>query len=141
MTSLAAHVGAMARNNAWANHRLLNACVQLSDEGYRAPRVSFFRSIELTLNHILAVDWYDLDAFDNDGQRWHEPHALRGVACESFAALRREQAAADRRLRPARARRRHLRRSVPKRQRSAPGANSTVVMSGRIAPDLVAGNR
>jgi len=98
VTSLAEHLRAMACNNAWANYRLLEACARLSEDEYRARRVSFFPTIELTLNHILAVDWYYLDALDNGGRRWRELYALRDVPCESFAELRREQAAADRRL-------------------------------------------
>jgi uncharacterized damage-inducible protein DinB len=98
MTSLAEHFRAMARNNAWANHRLLEACAKLSEAEYHARRVSFFPSIELTLNHILAVDWYYLDALDNGGKRWRELYALRDVPCETFALLRRGQEAADRRL-------------------------------------------
>ena len=98
MTSLAEHLRAMARNNAWANYRLLDACAQLTEEEYRAPRTSFFPTIELTLNHILSVDWYYLDALDNGGRRWRELYALRDVPCETFGELRREQDAADRRL-------------------------------------------
>lgn len=98
MTSLAEHLRAMARNNAWANHRLLNACAQLSDEDYRAKRTSFFPTIELTLNHILSVDGYYLDALDNGGRRWRELYALRDVPCETFEELRRKQETADRRL-------------------------------------------
>jgi uncharacterized damage-inducible protein DinB len=98
MTSLAEHLCAMARNNAWANYRLLEACAKLSEAEYRARRVSFFPSIELTLNHILSVDWYYLDALDNGGRRWRELYALRDVPCENFRELRREQEAADRRL-------------------------------------------
>jgi uncharacterized damage-inducible protein DinB len=98
MSSLAEHLCAMARNNAWANFRLLEACARLSEAEYRARRVSFFPSIELTLNHILSVDWYYLDALDNGGRRWRELYALRDVPRESFADLRREQEAADRRL-------------------------------------------
>lgn len=98
MISLAEHFVAMARNNAWANFRLLNACTELSEADYRARRTSFFPSIELTLNHILVVDWYYLDALDNGGRRWREIYALRDVPCATFADLRREQAAADQRL-------------------------------------------
>jgi len=98
MSSLAEHFCAMARNNAWANYRLLEACAQLSVDAYCAPRTSFFPSIELTLNHILSVDWYYLDVLDNGGRRWRELYALRDVPCESFADLWREQDAADRRL-------------------------------------------
>jgi DinB family len=39
-----------------------------------------------------------LDALDNGGRRWRELYALRAVPCASFAELRREQGAADRRL-------------------------------------------
>jgi uncharacterized damage-inducible protein DinB len=76
----------------------LHACAQLSDEAYRARRTSFFPSIELTLNHILVVDWYYLDALDNGGRRWREIYALDEVPCPTFADLQREQGAADRRL-------------------------------------------
>ncbi len=48
----------LARNNAWSNARLHRACADLSEAEYKAERVSFFPSIHLTLNHILAVDWY-----------------------------------------------------------------------------------
>jgi uncharacterized damage-inducible protein DinB len=96
--ALAEHFGAMARNNTWANFRLHAACAQLSEDEYRARRTSFFPSIELTLNHILVVDWYYLDALDNGGRRWREIYALDDVPCAGFAELRREQAAADRRL-------------------------------------------
>ena len=98
MASLTEHLRAMARNNAWANHRLLAACARLSEADYRAPRTSFFPSIHLTLNHILLIDWYYLDALDNAGRRWRELYALGDEPCPSLALLRREQAAADRRL-------------------------------------------
>jgi uncharacterized damage-inducible protein DinB len=96
--TLVQHFRAMARNNAWANHRLQEACARLDDPALRARRTSFFPSILLTLNHILLVDWYYLDALDNQGQRWRELYALSEDPCASFAELRREQAAADRRL-------------------------------------------
>jgi uncharacterized damage-inducible protein DinB len=44
MSSLAEHLRAMARNNAWANHRLLNACAQLSDDTARGAWASSPRS-------------------------------------------------------------------------------------------------
>ena len=46
----------MARYNAWANGRLLDACRLLPDEAFAAERVSFFPSLRETLNHILLVD-------------------------------------------------------------------------------------
>lgn len=39
-----AHVQAMARNDAWSNHRLLKACLELTQDEFEAKRVSFFPS-------------------------------------------------------------------------------------------------
>jgi uncharacterized damage-inducible protein DinB len=64
MDPLARHLLAEARNNAWANHRLLGACMQLSAAEFEAPRTGFFPSIKATLNHALTVDWYYLDAIE-----------------------------------------------------------------------------
>lgn len=87
---------AWALNNAWSNHRLLTACAGLGESALKAERTSFFPSIHLTLNHILIVDWYYLDALERGG---------RGLAvlkddapCASFADIDREQRLADRRL-------------------------------------------
>jgi len=62
------HYRAMARNNAWSNYRLHNACAQLSDAEYRAKRVSFFPSLPLTLSHVYLVDCYYLDALEEGGR-------------------------------------------------------------------------
>lgn len=95
-TARVEHYRAWARNNAWSNHRLLTACAGLGEADLKAERTSFFPSIHLTLNHILIVDWYYLDALECGG---------RGLAvledetpCASFADIDREQRLADRRL-------------------------------------------
>lgn len=62
--NLVRHFRAMARNNAASNHRLLSACAQLSAAEFAAERVSFFPSLRDTLNHILIVDWYYIDALE-----------------------------------------------------------------------------
>jgi uncharacterized damage-inducible protein DinB len=93
---LNSHFRAMAGNNAWSNHRLLQACAGLSDEDYRAQRVSFFPSIHLTLNHVLVVDWYYLDALERGG-RGLEFYEIE-EPCADLARLIGEQSAADRRL-------------------------------------------
>ena len=59
---LVGHFRTMARNNAWSNHRLLDACARLTPAELRAPRAGFFPSLWLTLSHILLVDGYYLDA-------------------------------------------------------------------------------
>jgi uncharacterized damage-inducible protein DinB len=86
----------LAENNAWANHRLQQACGQLSLEDLRAKRTSFFPSIHETLTHIWLVDEYYVDAmlegglgrsiFENE-----DPF-------ETFEALAQAQRAADERL-------------------------------------------
>ena len=96
-TGLAAHFVAMASNNAWANHRLLSACKALTPEEFAAPRVSFFPSLRATLNHILWVDAYYIDALHRDPTvlaRYHDP--VSDIAHP--AALYDAQIASDRRL-------------------------------------------
>jgi len=87
---------AMAYNNAWANRRLLTACAALTPEEFAATRTSFFPSLAATLNHILVIDWFYVDALEGGDlgpKAWANeiPHPL-------LADLKREQAAVDRRL-------------------------------------------
>jgi uncharacterized damage-inducible protein DinB len=93
---LVVHFRRMARNNAWSNHRLLTACGALSAAEYRATRVSFFPSIAATLNHILLVDLYYLDALEGSALGYSCLSAWRDRL--DFSALAPEQRAADRRL-------------------------------------------
>ena len=103
MDPLAHHLLTQAYNNAWANHRLLSACAQLSEAEFEAPRTGFFPSIKATLNHNLSVDWYYIDALQRclagqpANQNWmafYEPEE----PCATCAALRAEQSVSDRRL-------------------------------------------
>ena len=93
---LSTHFRAMARNNAWSNHRLLAACAHLSQDEFEATRVSFLPSLQLTLNHILLVDCYYLDGLEQGGR------GLATLASEvpfpKFAELAAAQAATDARL-------------------------------------------
>jgi uncharacterized damage-inducible protein DinB len=66
--TLVEHFRDMALNNAWSNNRLLAVCSRLTDEAFAAERVSFFPSLSATLNHILIVDWYYLDALTDGGK-------------------------------------------------------------------------
>lgn len=87
---------AMAHDSAWANHRLLSACSALSDEQFTLHRTGFFPSISATLNHILVVDWFYVDALEGGtlgADAWRDPEPFRNVR-----ALRQAQAAVDRRL-------------------------------------------
>jgi uncharacterized damage-inducible protein DinB len=102
-SSLTHHFVTEAYNNAWANHRLLKACGQLSQADFAAKRTSFFPSIKATLNHIVTVDWYYLEIFErslarlapseNPGRHFEPEEPF-----ETCAELSREQHTADRRL-------------------------------------------
>lgn len=54
----------LAQNNRLANRRLHEACFKLGPGEFEAPRVSFFPTIKMTLNHILTVDWFYVDALE-----------------------------------------------------------------------------
>jgi len=88
---------AMARNNAWANHRLYRACAQLDSEALKAECSGFFPSIFLTLSHIYLVDLYYLDALHEEGQ-WEALYAMPEEPFDGFASLRDAQQGCDGRL-------------------------------------------
>jgi uncharacterized damage-inducible protein DinB len=104
VNSLAHHFVTMAWNNAWANHRLLGAVARLSPEDFAAKRTSFFPSIKATLNHIVTVDWYYVDALER-GLR-SEPSNANAIAMffepeepfDDAAPLRAAQREVDMRL-------------------------------------------
>ena len=86
----------MAYNNAWANHRLLSACAGLTQAEFAAARTGFFPSIQATLNHILVVDWFYVDALEGGTlgpAAWANP-----LPCPMLPDLHAAQAAVDRRL-------------------------------------------
>jgi uncharacterized damage-inducible protein DinB len=87
---------AMAYNNAWANHRLHSACLSLNQDEFLATRTNFFPSLAATLNHILVIDWFYVDALEGG---WLGPKAWADeLPFPVIADLKREQAAVDRRL-------------------------------------------
>jgi uncharacterized damage-inducible protein DinB len=86
----------MAYNNAWANHRLLTACARLTPEEFTAKRAGFFPSLRATLNHILIIDHFYVDAMEGGTlgpAAWADQEP-----CATVAALKEAQAAVDRRL-------------------------------------------
>jgi uncharacterized damage-inducible protein DinB len=86
----------MAYNNGWANHRLLAACTRLSQSEFIARRTGFFPSVRATLNHILVVDLFYVDAMEGGTlgpAAWADPEP-----CATMDALRQAQADVDRRL-------------------------------------------
>jgi len=87
---------AMAYNNGWANHRLLASCLRLSQAEFVAPRTGFFPSLRATLNHILIIDRFYVDAMEGGTlgpAAWADPEP-----CESATMLRTAQSEMDRRL-------------------------------------------
>lgn len=64
----ARHFLIQARANRLMNHRLHAAMGALSREEFHAPRVGFFPSLHATLNHIVTVDWYYVDALEGGGR-------------------------------------------------------------------------
>jgi uncharacterized damage-inducible protein DinB len=87
---------AMAYNNGWANHRLLAACAMLTQADFEAPRTGFFSSIQATLNHILIIDRFYVDALEG-GTLGPAAWAHR-TPCKTVSDLQPAQAAVDRRL-------------------------------------------
>jgi len=92
--SLAGTFRAMARNNAWCNHRLFGAVARLDQHAFEAPRSGFFPSLRATLNHILVIDHFYVDALEGGSlgpAAWADPQP-----CATIADLRAAQAAVDR---------------------------------------------
>ena len=87
---------AQARNNAWANQRLLTFCAGLSQAEFVAPRQGFFPSLRATLNHILIVDRFYLDAMEG-GTLGPAAFAVR-EPCEDAPRLLAAHSAVDQRL-------------------------------------------
>lgn len=87
---------AMAYNNGWANHRLLAACGRLSQAEFVAPRTGFFPSLRATLNHILIIDRFYVDAMEG-GTLGPAAFANR-EPCETASLLKTAQSEMDRRL-------------------------------------------
>jgi len=86
----------LAYNNAWANHRLLTACARLAPGELAAPRTGFFPSLRATLNHILTIDRFYVDAMEGGTlgpAAWADPEP-----CADAPALLTAQGEVDRRL-------------------------------------------
>ncbi len=87
---------ALAYNNAWANYRLLSACVRLSQDEFAAQRTGFFPSLRATLNHVLIIDRFYVDAMEG-GTLGPEAWADR-EPCTTAVLLQTAQAQVDQRL-------------------------------------------
>lgn len=93
---LASSLRIQAHANRLANRRLLGAIAALPDAQFGAPRIGFFPSIALTLNHILAVDEYYIGALHGAPGLPAKYDAF--VSARSVAELEPRQTASDQRL-------------------------------------------
>jgi uncharacterized damage-inducible protein DinB len=86
----------LAMANRLANARLHLACGKLPQSELDAPRAAFFGTIQATLNHILLVDRFYLNALE--GRRLDRPALDEARACPDLPRLKALQAAQDDRL-------------------------------------------
>ena len=86
----------LAQMNRLANARLHRALAALTPDDYAAGRPAFFGSIRGTLNHILLVDRFYINALEGLSLNRAALDEARG--CADFATLMRWQAAEDERL-------------------------------------------
>ncbi|MEO1224503.1 MAG: DinB family protein [Pseudomonadota bacterium] len=93
--TLVNHIRREAANNLWSNHRLARAWLRLTAGEFEAPRTNFFPSIKETVQHILEVDLYYLDALEQGGEGQAIFRRPLPSAQDRLAA---DQQAADRRL-------------------------------------------
>jgi uncharacterized damage-inducible protein DinB len=89
------HFLMMARYNEWANGRLYEAAADLSDEEFRRDVGAFFRSMQGTLNHLLAADRIWMKRFSGEGEA---PSSLDAILYPAFPALKLAREAEDKRI-------------------------------------------
>ncbi|MEQ8446943.1 MAG: DinB family protein [Pelagibacterium sp.] len=80
----------LALNNALANFRLAQAVMALGQPAFEAERTGFFPSLKATLNHILTIDWFYIDALEGGtlGSRAWENEEPFDTARTLYAAQR-----------------------------------------------------
>ncbi|MCL6710068.1 DinB family protein [Pseudomonas sp. R2.Fl] len=86
----------LARNNRLANLRLHEAVTRLRPGEFEASRTSFFPTIKATLNHILIIDWFYVDALEGGTlgpKAWENEEPF-----DAIAPLAAAQTAVDERL-------------------------------------------
>jgi len=84
-----------AAHNRWANARLYEAVLSLSDADYRRDVGAFFKSMHGTLNHLLLTDRLWLKRLTGEGEH---PNQLNAIIHEDRRALTLARADEDDRI-------------------------------------------
>ena len=90
-----AHFETFAAYNAWANRRLCDAAAVMTDEARKAEAGAFFRSLHLTLNHLVVTDLLWMGRGEQSGPR---PASLSAEPYPDFDDLRAAREALDDRI-------------------------------------------
>jgi uncharacterized damage-inducible protein DinB len=85
----------LADYNHWANCRLYEEALKMSEEQYRRPTGVFFDSLHGTLNHLLLTDRVWLKRLTGDGEH---PNRLDAILFDDRRELARARTAEDARL-------------------------------------------
>ena len=89
------HFQMLARYNTLANHRLYEVCAQLSDAERKRIRPAFFKSIHVTLNHIMVGDRIWMTRFKGGNI---PSTGLNAILYEDFAQLWKARVLEDERI-------------------------------------------
>jgi uncharacterized damage-inducible protein DinB len=89
------HFMMFAAYNQWANNRIYDAALELTDEEFNRPVGAAFGSLMGTLNHLLVADRIWMKRFTSEGDA---PAALDTIVHRALAALRMARETEDRRI-------------------------------------------
>ncbi len=89
------HFMMFAAYNQWANARIYDAALELTDEEFNRPVGAAFGSLMGTLNHLLVTDRIWMKRFTGEGDA---PAALDAIVHKGLGALRVAREAEDRRI-------------------------------------------
>lgn len=89
------HFMMFAAYNQWANARIYDAALDLTDEEFNRPVGAFFGSLIGTLNHLLVADRIWMKRFTGEGDA---PTSLDAIVHRALGALRMAREAEDRRI-------------------------------------------
>lgn len=89
------HFMMFAAYNQWANERIYDAALDLTDEEFGRPVGAFFGSLMGTLNHLMVADRIWMKRFTGEGDA---PAALDTIVHRALGALRMAREVEDRRI-------------------------------------------